>query len=166
MPFTDSPTYVVDTNVWLVAETDADVDTACHLEALKFLYYLDDSKTCIAVDDQHLIFGEYFRLLSQQSAPFDLLTRLIRQERVLTRKIDVYEGVAVLPDALERIVHDRNDRKFVAVTLAFSTPPPIVNATDSDWADWERALQDHGIEVLQLCPELVNTPRDSAEHRA
>ena len=93
MPFTQSPLYVVDTNVWYVAQIGIDVDTECHLEALKFLDYMDDGEKCIAVDDQHLIFGEYFGLLSQQLASYHLLTRLIRQERVLQRKIDVSEGV-------------------------------------------------------------------------
>ena len=166
MSFTQSPLYVVDTNVWLVARDVADVDTECHLEALEFLYYLNDNKKCIAVDDQHLILGEYFGLLSQQFIPHLILTEIMRDKRVSKREIDVFEGMAVLPDELGRIVHDRNDRKFVAVSLAFSTPPPIVNATDSDWADWEAGLRDHGIEVIQLCPELVNAPRDAADHRA
>ncbi len=166
MPFTQSPLYVVDTNVWYVAQIGVDIDTECHLEALKFLDHLDDGKTCIAVDDQHLVFGEYFGLLSQQLAPYHLLTRLIRQERVLQRKIDVSEGMAVLPNELERLVHDRNDRKFVAVSLSFSSLPPVVNAADRDWVGWEDGLRDHGIEVIQLCPELVNSPRGSSEQSA
>ena len=166
MSFTQSSLYVIDTNVWLVAQIGADVDLACHLEALKFLNYLDDGGKCIAVDDQHLIFGEYFGLLSQQLASYHLVTRLIRQERVLKRKIDVSEGVAVLPSALERLVNDRNDRKFVAVSLSFSSPPPVVNAADRDWVGWEDGLRDHGIEVIQLCPELVNSPRGTSEQNA
>ena len=146
-----------------MAQISADFDTACHLEALKFLDYLADVEKCIAVDDQHLIFSEYFGLLSQQLAPYEILTRLIRQERVSHREIDVSEGVAVLPNELGRIVQDRNDRKFVAVALSFSMPPPVVNATDSDWVDWEEGLRDNGIEVIQLCPEFVNSLRGSSE---
>ena len=149
-----------------MAQFGADVDTACHLEALKFLDSLADVEKCIAVDDQHLILGEYFGLLSQQFAPYEILTRLMRQERVLQRKIDVSEGIAILPNELERLVHDRNDRKFVAVSLSFSSLPPVVNAADRDWVSWEVGLRDHGIEVIQLCPELVNSPRGSSEQSA
>lgn len=166
MPFTQSTLYVVDTNVWLVAQAGANVDEECHLEALRFLDLLDDGETCIAVDDQHLIFGEYFGLLSQQLASFHLLTDLIRQERVLQRQIDVSEGAAVLPNALERLVHDRSDRKFVAVSLSFASIPPVVNASDRDWVDWEDGLGDYGIEVIQLCPEVVHAPRSPAERPA
>ena len=134
--------------------------------ALQFLDCLNNGETLLAVDDKHLIFGEYFRLLSQQSYPYDLLTRLIAQGRVSHKEIAVVDGVAVIPHELERIVHDRSDRKFVAVSLSHSPPAPVVNATDSDWVDWEEALSDNGIEVIQLCPELVNSPRESAELRA
>ena len=133
---------------------------------MRFLNHLDKSETCIAVDDKHLILGEYFRLLSPQLAPYLILTALLRQCRVLHKSIAVVEGVAVIPDELKLVVHDRNDRIFVAVALSFSSPCPIVNATDSDWVDWEEGLRDHGIEVIQLCPQLVYSPRDSAEYRA
>ena len=166
MPFTQSPIYVVDTNVWYVAQIGIDADADCHLEALKFLDYLDNGEKCIAVDDQHLILGEYFGHLSQQLASYHLLTRLLRQERVLHRQVNVSERIAVLPAALERLVHDRNDRKFVAVSLSFSLPPPVVNATDRDWVGWEDGLRDQGIEVIQLCPAFVISPRGTSEQGA
>lgn len=146
-----------------MAQIGVDVDFECHIKVLEFLEHLDHCDKRIAVDNRHLIFGEYFRLLSQQLAPYDLLTRLMAQGRVLERAVAVADGVACLPNDLERLVHDRDDRKFVAVALSFSSPPPVVNATDSDWVDWERGLRDHGIEVIQLCPELVNTPRGTSE---
>lgn len=98
--------------------------------------------------------------------PYQILTRLMAQGRVLEKFVKVDADGAVLPDEIARIVDDRNDRKFVAVSLALSPPAPIVNATDSDWADWEEGLRDHGIEVIQLCPESVNSPKDPWEHSA
>ena len=128
----------------------------CHIESLKFLNSLTASGSRIAVDDSHLVFGEYFRLMSEQLAPYSILTRLLAQGRVLYRHIDVVNKIAVIPDEIERIVDDKSDRKFVAISLTFLPPtrPPIVNATDSDWRDWEKALAGYDVEVIQLCPGL------------
>ena len=41
-----------------------------------------------------------------------------------------------------------------------------MNATDRDWVDWVDALEEHDIEVIQLCPEVVHAPRSPAERRA
>ncbi len=166
MEITDSPLYVVDANVWNVAQIQDGVDEECHLEALRFIHHLDSQRKRIAVDGNHLIFKEYFGQLSEQQAPYGILTRLITQGRVVHRAIAVDEGIARIPDDLERIVHDRKDRKFVAVSLSFSRPPPVVNATDRDWVDWVDALEEHDIEVIQLCPEVVHAPRSPAERRA
>ena len=50
---------------------------------------------------------------------------------------------------------DRDDRKFVAVALASSDSPPIVNATDTDWWLFREALARHGVTVEFLCPDLM-----------
>lgn len=149
-----------------MAQPGSHADTDCHTNCLQFVDRLDNSKERIAVDDGYLIFSEYFRLLSQQLAPHDALIRLMAQGRVVEMHVKVDDEGVVLPDELAGIVHDRDDRKFVAVSLACSPPAPIVNATDSDWVDWEECLRDHGVEVIQLCPEVVHAPRDSAERRA
>ena len=50
---------------------------------------------------------------------------------------------------------DRDDRKFVAVAFASGTSPDIVNATDTDWWPPRYALQEQGIRVRFLCPDLM-----------
>ena len=50
---------------------------------------------------------------------------------------------------------DRDDRKFVAVALASGTFPDIINATDTDWWAPRRALQQLGVRVRFLCPDLM-----------
>jgi len=50
---------------------------------------------------------------------------------------------------------DRDDRKFVAVALASSDSPPIVNATDTDWWLFREALARHGVTIEFLCPDLM-----------
>jgi hypothetical protein len=50
---------------------------------------------------------------------------------------------------------DPDDRKFVAAARASVRDPVILNATDSDWDQFEHALARHGVVVLQLCPGEV-----------
>jgi hypothetical protein len=64
---------------------------------------------------------------------------------------------APLPQALEAIVHDADDRKFVEASLAVNPHPPIVNASDSDWLDCQDALADEGVEVVQLIGDWLRT---------
>ena len=101
--------------------------------------------------------GAFRRLpkkIYQQSESYRVFEALFRDGSVLYQQIRVVGGIAEIGDELRSVVHDDDDRKFVAVALSFSTPPPIVNATDSDWEGWIDALRERGIEVLQLCPEL------------
>ena len=90
-------------------------------------------------------------MISQQSVSYQILNQLINTSRVRYAQIRVASDVAVLPSALAMVVHDRSDRKFVAVALAFACPPPIVNAKDSDWQGWMHTLRNHGVRVVQLC---------------
>ncbi len=58
------------------------------------------------------------------------------------------------PDDISLASFDKSDRKFVAVAVKSKYSPKIVNATDSDWFNFEDAFKKHGIEILQLCPNL------------
>ena len=48
---------------------------------------------------------------------------------------------------------DKSDLKFIAVSLAHSEIPPIVNTTDTDWLKIEDILLGWGIKVEFLCRE-------------
>ena len=135
---------------------EADSATIAVANRCEFVQSLVDSESSIAVDYGHLILGEYYTNLSQQFDSYVILTELMAQGKVLQKHIAIVDGVAKLPNEIERTVQDEDDRKFVAVSLAFlpMPPPPIVNATDSDWAKCEQGLSEHGVEVIQLCPEL------------
>lgn len=93
----------------------------------------------------------------RQSDSYRILDTLINTGRVHYKAIRVIEDIAEICDELESVVDDNDDRKFVAVALAFAQPPPIVNATDPGWKRWEGALADHGVNVCQLCPELFDS---------
>ena len=61
---------------------------------------------------------------------------------------------------------DPSDRKFVALVPAHAqqysgTVPIILNATDSDWVDYEVALASHGITIEFLCG--TNLKADQAD---
>jgi hypothetical protein len=61
------------------------------------------------------------------------------------------ERVARLPAHLEAVIGDVSDRKMVAAALA--TGAPIINASDTDWYDWEDVLKEAGVDVIHLVPE-------------
>ena len=50
---------------------------------------------------------------------------------------------------------DPSDRKFVAVANAHPNKPPILQAADSKWLDWEAPLAAHGLRVDFLCPDDI-----------
>lgn len=59
------------------------------------------------------------------------------------------------PNDLSLAAFDRQDRKFVAVSLASKLNPVILNAVDSDWKYHENALNNLGVAVEFLCPEHI-----------
>jgi len=54
---------------------------------------------------------------------------------------------------------DRSDRKFVAMALASGSTPDVLNAVDSDWADYFAALARNGVKLKFLCPQHVYPTR-------
>ena len=50
---------------------------------------------------------------------------------------------------------DPNDRKYVAVALASTNRPEILNAVDSDWYHFNSELSAAGLRIKQLCPDCL-----------
>ena len=65
------------------------------------------------------------------------------------------ESYAEFPDHEGLAAFDNSDRKFVAVAHAHRNKPPIMQATDSKWWGWRKALDDVGIAVHFLCEEYI-----------
>lgn len=59
------------------------------------------------------------------------------------------------PDDPALAAFDPADRKFVAVAAVCPEKPPILQAADSKWWDWAKALKRHGLKVEFLCPEDI-----------
>ncbi|MEB3338149.1 MAG: hypothetical protein VKJ46_11845 [Leptolyngbyaceae bacterium] len=115
----------------------------------------------LVLDNLWLIIGEYKKKVSPSGQPGvgDAFLKWVltnrsnpqRCEQVSITQISENE-FAEFPksEALEKF--DRSDRKFVAVALAHPHHPPITNAVDSDWRDFQDALAEYGVQIEFLCP--------------
>jgi hypothetical protein len=164
---------VVDTNVWIMAHVSQDKlitrsDVICANACVKWLNFLKTDERLLAVDDAWKILKSYREYLNAtrsatNSVAQDVLEHLERTGRFLRVPI-IYDsdGYAILPSELGLDKFDRDDRKFVAVVLGCdeNDRPPIVNATDSDWAESIDLLMAAGIMVEELCPEWLEGRRE------
>merc|ERR1711941_59575 len=68
------------------------------------------------------------------------------------------EHIAILEPELEKLVFDREDRKWVACARSsldiFEHSPPIVYGAETDWYLTENQLQQFGIKFIRLLPEI------------
>lgn len=154
---------VVDTNVAVVAnrrQTHAGAD--CQLECVRRLQHLV-RRGVVVLDQLGLILAEYRRHMKPAGEPgvgdaflrhlFDHQYNPAKCELVaLTRIADDHRSFQQFPEDDRLAGFDPSDRKFVAAARASARDPVIINATDSDWSLFEKALARHGVQVEQLCP--------------
>ncbi len=113
----------------------------------------------MVLDQSFKIWDEYHNKMTRDQ-DFGSLVLREKLERSLARFVAIaYDehGHGCLPPALEKVVHDRSDRKFVAVALvdvSNGEDSTIINAVDTDWCDWEKALKRHGVAVRHLIDGL------------
>ena len=147
---------VVDTNVAVVANgrgTNASIP--CRIAAVEALAGLVE-KGRIVVDEAGEMLAEYRRYCSPQGQP-GVGDRFFREvlmnyagsvERIhLSKKPD--GSFDDFPSDPELGSFDRSDRKFAAA--ARKTSVPVMNATDSDWLNFRKALSRNGIKVEFVC---------------
>jgi hypothetical protein len=160
---------VVDENVPIVANDvtrmggglnpiAAQASDACRLAVVQFLRKLISSGV-IVVDDGDLCISAYRRHLDGSGQPgtgdaflrhlFENLYDERRVERVvLTSTSGEFDAFPKDP-ALDTF--DRDDRHYVALTLASTLDPILANAVDSDYGDHRQPLQNAGVNVVELC---------------
>lgn len=158
---------LVDTNVPLTANGRANhADEACQVACIEKLIDIQANGR-VLVDSLGFIFQEYSRNLLFKGQPgignafFKWLWDNQGQPMLCTpvpvRALDEagqeFENFPNDPD-LARF--DRSDRKFVAVAIASGENPPIANATDTDWREFQTALHRYGVHVEYICPHLMN----------
>ena len=72
----------------------------------------------------------------------------------ITKDGDSYKE---FPDHAGLVHFDISDKKFIAVANAHPEKPQILQATDSKWWGWNKALNEVGITVCFLCSDYVKT---------
>ena len=149
-------TFVVDTNVAIVANGHADqVDNQCLEKCIRTLESLIEKET-IAIDDKNRILNEYRSHLGFAGQPGvgDMFFRYVFDNQYWDDRI---RRVTITPSADERRsfeelpenTFDTTDRKFLAVAVAAKAT--VLNATDSDWKESKDLMDQLGVKVEQLC---------------
>lgn len=154
---------VVDTNVWVmvdknVSELEENEDRNCVRSCQAWLERFIIGQDRLVVDsfNTYAIISEYRRNVKSGGIAENLLNQLVTVlfDRLLQIEIQLDEnGYAALPNQFMSL-HGK-DRKFVAVAIQCIPYAPIVNATDTDWAQEKQQLADNGITVHELCPEYI-----------
>ena len=163
-------TFVVDVNVAVVANGKSpQADARCRLDCIQAL--LEVSENGIAIDDGDHILKEYRKVqlsITGQPGAGDKFMKWLHQNQC---NENICQRVAITPDpewGFEEFPHDdrlgrvtdnprfdRSDRKYVAVALASTSNPTLLNAVDSDWSGHRDALSDNGVVVEELCPNCL-----------
>ncbi|MFP5237030.1 MAG: hypothetical protein ACLGSD_14110 [Acidobacteriota bacterium] len=155
---------VVDTNVILIAnEQHSDISPEGVVACIERLQRIRTNGS-IAIDSGYEILKEY----GTKAAPFtgnrvgDAFLKWLYQnvgnvERVCHVPINTHaiRGYEQFPDDPELVNFDREDRKFVAVTVSHPDRPVILQGSDSKWLSWAKHLARHAVRVEFLCPKDV-----------
>ncbi|MGD8453692.1 MAG: hypothetical protein PVJ57_17910 [Phycisphaerae bacterium] len=156
--------FVIDTNVPVVANGRAEqAGAGCVLACLQALEEVYASGIVI-LDEGGLVLDEYMNNLNMSGQPGagDFFFKWVWQnqavpqrcERVtITPRQDDPSDFEEFPRDPRLAGFDRADRKFVALAIASSLEPTVLNAVDSDWWDFGAALAENGARVRNLCPE-------------
>ncbi|MDE0315712.1 MAG: hypothetical protein OXM61_12475 [Candidatus Poribacteria bacterium] len=159
-------TVVVDTNVVVVANGKSQQASAtCVLTCVERLQQIMDGEVKLVLDDGRRILEEYMRNLRSSGA--DVGDRFLRW--LLTNKDKMCDFVSITPiDGSEYEFHefptdpeledfDPADRKFIAVALAHSDQPPILQAVDSEWWNYRDMLKQNGVTIDFICENDIRS---------
>jgi hypothetical protein len=159
--------FVVDTNVPVVANQrqTSPVSPICTLTCALKIREIETHHILI-LDNRWLILQEYMANLRSKGQPGVgdaflkwVLTNWANPQHCelvpITPQHDYPEPQMFeeFPHEDENLIHfDPSDRKFVAVALVHPEHPPILNAVDTDWRDYQQPLAKYGVEIDFLCP--------------
>ena len=164
----DKTEIVIDTNVAVVANGKSQqASPQCVAHCVTSLRRIREN-CCVLLDGGNAILNEYRRHLSHsgQPGPGDAFFKWLfenqanpEHSRGIALQVHPDRGFDVFPDDRDLDSFDSNDRKFVALALASGTGAKILNASDTDWWLHRQGLQRYGVEVVFLCPELMQERR-------
>ena len=153
---------IVDTNVLVVANGKTpQASQQCVMNCSQNLREIQQGKILV-LDDRWLIIKEYLKNVSSSGQPGvgDAFLKWVLTNKgnlkhcQLVPITEVSENnFSEFPKDAELKDFDPSDRKFVAVALAHLEKPPILNAVDSDWKNFEDRLAVYGIKVEFICPD-------------
>lgn len=152
--------FVVDTNVLYLADAPLQASRACEAECARKLLEIKQSGI-VVVDSLRLILKEYrdFERKTRQPGAGSRFLRWLLQNarRTTTVTITLHDarGFEQFPEHDGLRGFDPSDRKFVAVSCAHGSSPPILQAADSKWWGRSAALQECGVTVEFLCPAEI-----------
>ena len=162
---------VVDTNVVVVANGRSEQASSDCVETCgERLEEIMRGEKTLVLDNRWIILREYMQNLRSNGA--DVGDRFLGW--ILVNKDDRCDLVSITsvdgsdnefeefpPDpALKDF--DPADRKFVAVALAHSERPPILQAVDSQWWDFRDAFRRNDIIVEFICEEDIQRLREGS----
>jgi hypothetical protein len=167
--------FLIDTNVMMAASAVHKLSNVAlramprevelREQVYEWLVAFDMSDNHIVLDEVGLIRDEYERNLpynwEEQEYGLRVLQSKIDRTQVEYVPIDVLqangEHIAVLAPEHEKLVTDREDRKWVACALAadmlHGTVPPIVYGPERDWYIAEAQLRGIGLSFVRLLPD-------------
>lgn len=160
---------VFDTNVPLVANGQTPQASGACVEACIDRLLRSRAEDVVLVDADGLFFTEYQRHLARRGQPGtgDAFFKWLwdnQANEAHCRRVQITplhpdpRGFLEFPDDPRLATFDQSDRKFVAVSVAATSEPHIVNASDTDWWTAREVLAEHGVTVEFVCPELMDVP--------
>jgi hypothetical protein len=155
---------LVDTNVLISANgRDTHADLECQLKCIGTLEKIKSNKI-VLLDNLGLILDEYSHHCNYKGEPGvgDYFFKYVHDNQLvknnciiieITRDSQDQNNFNEFPKGPNLASFDFSDRKFVAVSIASNAYSPIYNATDSDWEEHKKELENNTITVIQLCPQ-------------
>jgi hypothetical protein len=151
---------IIDTNVLIVANglnteaNDIDIEKCQNvLTAIRL-----DINEVISIDWIGDIFTEYFNNVKRSGQPGfgDQFAKWLWDNQGIEEKVELVKIVTRIEDQDKWQDFDKSDIKFVNVALNTSFPPAtIYYATDSDWRPKRQELANMGIQLNEICPDLI-----------
>ena len=160
---------IVDTNVPLVANGKADqASEDCVETCIDKLMEITQGNVKLVLDDQRRIIEEYRNKLNPGGFPGvgDAFLKWVEINWAnsqqcglvsITRVDDLEANFQEFPTDSALSDFDPDDRKFIAVALAHSEKPPILQAVDRAWWHYRGALHQNGVTVDFICEDDIRS---------
>ncbi len=156
---------IVDTNVAVVANGQSpQASPNCVDTCINRVERIIRGEDKLVLDDMWAILGEYMRNLRSSGEPGAgdrFLLWLLRNKDTQCDLVSITpvngsdNAFEEFPDDPALDDFDPADRKFIAVACAHSERPPILQAVDSKWLDFDDAFRENGIIVEFICQEDI-----------